>query len=69
MNAIVTQIIQVSPIMKIFRVAPDGWELPDFVPGQFVSLALPASAERIPDATPDYEEYVPDKLIRRVYSI
>jgi len=69
MNAIVTQIIQVSPIMKIFRVAPDGWELPDFISGQFASLALPASSERVADATPDYEEYEADKLIKRVYSV
>jgi ferredoxin--NADP+ reductase len=69
MNAVVTQIIQVSPIMKIFRIAPDGWELPDFEPGQFCSLALPASAKRVEGSEPDYEEYKPDKLIKRVYSV
>ncbi len=68
-NAVVTQIIQVSPSMKIFRIAPDGWELPDFVPGQFAALALPASAPRVADATPDPEEFEPDKMIKRVYSI
>ncbi len=69
LNAVVTQIIQVSPSMKIFRIAPDGWELPDFVPGQFAALALPASASRVSDATPDPEEFEPDKMIKRVYSI
>jgi len=68
-NAVVTQIIQVSPSMKIFRIAPDGWELPDFVPGQFAALALPASASRVADSTPDPEEFEPDKMIKRVYSI
>lgn len=68
-NAVVIQIIQVSPSMKIFRIAPDGWELPDFVSGQFVSLALPASSPRVVDATPDPEKFEADKMIKRVYSI
>ena len=69
LNAVITQIIQVSPSMKIFRIAPDGWDLPDFIPGQFAALALPASASRVVDATPDIEEFEPDKMIKRVYSI
>ncbi|NOZ35277.1 MAG: ferredoxin--NADP reductase [Chlorobi bacterium] len=68
-NAVVTQIIQVSPSMKIFRIAPDGWELPDFKPGQFTALALPGSAPRVADATPNPKEFDPDKMIKRVYSI
>jgi hypothetical protein len=76
LNAIVTQIIQVSPAMKIFRIAPDSWELPDFISGQFAALALPASAPRVEDATPDPEVFEPDKTslfccfifkIKRVY--
>jgi len=47
LNAIVQQVVQVSPIMKVFRIAPLGWELPDFKPGQFVAIALPPSAPRI----------------------
>ena len=69
LNSIVTQIIQVSPSMKIFRISPDGWDLPDFIPGQFVSLGLTFSAPRAEGSTPDPEELAPDKLIRRVYSI
>ncbi len=69
LNAVVTQIIQVSPSMKIFRIAPDGWELPDFTSGQFAALALPATAERVAGSTPDYEEYEDGKMIKRVYSI
>jgi ferredoxin--NADP+ reductase len=69
LNAVVTQIIQVSPAMKIFRIAPDGWELPDFIPGQFAALALPGSAPRVSDSTLEIEAPEPDKLIKRVYSV
>ena len=41
LNAIVQQVVQVSPIMKVFRIAPLGWALPDFKPGQFVAIGLP----------------------------
>lgn len=69
LNAVVTQIVQVSPSMKIFRIVPDGWELPDFVSGQFTALALPGTAPRVKDATPDPEDFDPNKMIKRVYSI
>lgn len=69
LNGIVTQVVQVSPIMKVFRIAPDGWELPDFKPGQFVALHLPASARKVKESTADYEDFAPEKLIKRAYSI
>ena len=69
LNGIVTQVIEVSPIMKVFRIAPDGWELPDFKAGQFVALFLPASAKKVAEATADYVDFPPDKLIKRAYSI
>ena len=69
LNSIVTNIIQVSPTMKILRVDPDGWELPEFKPGQFVALSLPASASRCPEATDEHETLDPDKMIKRAYSI
>jgi len=70
LNSVVTQILQVSPIMKIIRVKPIGWEFPDFKGGQFVALALPASAERCKEATEEFEKQDdPDKLIKRAYSI
>ncbi len=69
LNGIVTQVIQVSPIMKVFRIAPLGWELPDFKPGQFCALHLPASAPKCENSTPDMEEMEPGKLIKRAYSI
>jgi len=68
-NAVVSQRVEVSPYTIILRVVPDGWELPDFTPGQFAVLGLPGSAPRIrlsdaEDAPPE-----PDKLIRRAYSV
>lgn len=67
-NAVVTQKIEVAPGLFIIRVAPDGWRLPPFKPGQFAVLGLPATAPRHPLADP---EDVPPKpgLIRRAYSI
>jgi len=69
LNSIITSIIQVSPTMKIFRISPDGWDLPIFEAGQFAALALPGSAPRHPEADADREAVEPDKLIKRVYSI
>lgn len=70
LNSVVTQVLQVSPIMKIMRVKPVGWEFPEFKGGQFVALALPGSAERCDSATDEFETPKdPDKLIKRAYSI
>jgi len=70
LNSIVTQIIQVSPIMKIIRVKPDGWEFGPYKAGQFVALGLPAKAERCPEATEEHTKQAdPEKLIKRAYSI
>ena len=69
LNSKVVQIVQVSPIMKIFRIQPVGWELPPFQSGQFVALALPGSSSRVEEATSEFQEAVPDKLIKRAYSI
>ena len=69
LNSVVTHIMQVSPTMKIVRVKPDSWELPNFTAGQFISLGLPATATRIADSTPEEKQYKPGKIIRRMYSI
>ncbi len=69
LNCFVTQIIQVSPIMKIIRIKPDGWELPEYKAGQFVALGLHASAERCEDSTEEKNNFAPEKLIKRAYSI
>lgn len=46
--------------LATFTVRPDGWELPDFVPGQFTNLALPEGDEW------DADE---GRAIKRAYSI
>jgi ferredoxin--NADP+ reductase len=51
LNAVVQQVVQVSPIMKVFRIAPVGWELPEFKPGQFVAIGLPPTSPKCPEAT------------------
>ena len=67
-NAVLTQRIEVAPGLAIFRVAPVGWTLPPFTPGQFAVLGLPASAPRTPFSDPE-EPGDPARIIRRAYSI
>ncbi|MFZ4457220.1 MAG: ferredoxin--NADP reductase [Bacteroidales bacterium] len=69
LNAIVRQVVQVSPNMKVFRIAPIGWELPDFKPGQFVGIGLPASSPRCAEATDEMPIADESKIIKRAYSI
>lgn len=68
LNAILTQRIELAAGLAIFRVAPDGWPLPPFTPGQFAVLGLPASAPRVPLSDPEEQEN-PERFIRRAYSI
>jgi len=69
LNCVVTNIIQVSPIMKIIRVKPIDWDLPEYKAGQFVALGLYGSAKKCAEATEEFKEQEPDKLVRRAYSI
>jgi ferredoxin--NADP+ reductase len=68
-NAIVTLRNEIAPGLMILEVAPDGWELPDFAPGQYVALGLCGSAPRCDLARPETRTAAPDKLILRAYSI
>ena len=68
-NAVLASRIEVAPGLVIIRVVPDGWELADFLPGQFAVLGLPGSSPRDPFADPEDPPAEPDKLIRRSYSI
>ena len=52
-NAILVQSIEVSPGLRILRMVPDGWEQPDFVPGQFAVLGLPGLAKRCDVCDPE----------------
>ena len=69
LNAIVSQKVEVAPGLVILRVIPDGWELPDFKPGQFVAIGLPGSAPRYQFSEPDPTQLDPEKMIKRAYSI
>ena len=69
LNAIVAQRVEISPGLIVLRVVPDGWELPDFEPGQFAVLGLPGSAERCAVCDAEEQAADPDKLIKRAYSI
>lgn len=68
-NAVLAQRIELAPGLAIFRVAPDGWRLPDFTPGQFAVIGLPVRAKRTPLSDPEERTGDPDQLIRRAYSI
>jgi ferredoxin--NADP+ reductase len=61
--------IEITPWLIIMRVAPDGWPLPEFEPGQFAVLGLPGNAPRHRLSDPEDSSPDPDKLIRRAYSI
>jgi ferredoxin--NADP+ reductase len=68
-NAIVTQRVDFSSDLMILQVTPDGWQLPEFKPGQYSLLGLPASAPRSETATPEPSPPAPDSWVRRAYSI
>lgn len=69
LNAVVTLCNMVSPWLMILQVAPDGWGLPRFVPGQFATLGLYGSASRCALAEPEGPAPNPTALIRRGYCI
>jgi len=69
LNAVVAQRIEVAPGLIILRVVPDGWELPEFQPGQFVVLGMLPSAPRCAYSDPEDPQPDPEKVIRRAYSI
>ena len=56
LNATVVARRDLTERLAVVRVAPRGWELPDFLPGQCATLGLPD-----PDG--------PGKFLRRVYSV
>ena len=41
LNAVVTLRDEISPWLMILRVVADGWELPEFLPGQFFMTSIP----------------------------
>jgi ferredoxin--NADP+ reductase len=69
LNAVVTHRIDINDGLAIFRVVPDGWELPDFLPGQFAALGLPPEARRAEGSDPEAVTEGTGLLIKRAYSI
>ena len=69
LNAVLIQRMQLGPELFVWRVAPDGWELPTFEPGQFAVLGLPGSSPRCEGSAPEKKPAEPDKFIQRAYSI
>ena len=69
LNAVVTFRNDLAPGLMTVRVAPVGWALPEFEPGQYVSLGLYGSALRSTLAERERLPPEPEKLIRRPYSI
>jgi len=69
LNAVVTLNNEVSPWLRILQVSPDGWDLPNFVPGQYTTLGLYGCTPRCVLASPESNPPEPTKLIRRAYSI
>lgn len=69
-NAIVAQRIEVNPDLIKLRVVPEGWELPDFTPGQFCTLGVPGTTSRHESSDPEEQPpQDPDKIIMRAYSV
>jgi ferredoxin--NADP+ reductase len=69
LNAVIQRRREVAPGLMVIRVVPEGWELPEFTPGQFAVLGLPPDSPRCELGDPDEEEHKPGALIRRAYSI
>ena len=69
LNSVLAQKVEVAPGLIIFRIVPEGWELPDFIPGQYIVLGLPPGAPRYLYSYPEPAPPREDNLVRRAYSI
>lgn len=68
LNATLTGKSAVTEELFIVKVLPDDG-VPDFIPGQYVSLGLDPALPRLEGCGPDTEEPRAGKLIKRAYSI
>ena len=69
LNAVITEREDYASGLVVVRIAPVGWELPPFTPGQFATIGLPASAPRLDGCDPEDPALDPGRFIRRAYSI
>jgi len=52
-NAQIASWQEITPYLRLLRVKPVGWQLPDFQPGQFARLGLPdTNGQMVADADP-----------------
>lgn len=68
LNSTLTERIEITPELLVLRVKPDNG-VPEFKSGQYVALGLPGSAARYPGAPTEEKVPVPEKMIKRAYSI
>ena len=68
LNATVTRYAEINHGLLVLQITPD-FPLVEFTAGQYAVLGLPSSAPRIPYALEEDSPPVPDKLIKRAYSI
>lgn len=68
LNATVIEKIDQTEDLVFLRLKPDGG-VPDFLPGQYVALALVGSAPRPAHFPAEPHPPAPEKLIKRAYSI
>lgn len=71
LNAVLLQRMDLTKELAILRVAPTGWDLPEFKPGQFGVLGLAPAAPRCASSEPEDDETIKKNkdFIRRAYSI
>jgi ferredoxin--NADP+ reductase len=67
-NATLVRRVAITEDLLVFRVKPD-FEIPDFLPGQYVALGLPGCAPKRSGAPVDSKPQSSDKLIKRAYSV
>ena len=67
-NATIARKVEITPELFILHIRPDAG-VPDFQPGQYVALGLPAEAIRPAGFPPEREVQTPGKIIKRAYSV
>jgi ferredoxin--NADP+ reductase len=67
-NATLVDRQDITDSLFIIKIKPD-FDIPDFLPGQYVALGLFPEQPRVAHALAEREECKPGKLIKRTYSI
>ena len=67
LNSTVISRIDTTHNMIIMRIAPDGWELPEFHAGQYAMVGLPSTAPRCEHSETEFDQS--ERFITRSYSV